>query len=144
MKAQTEDKETALHHVPKEDVARLLLELEHGADANALDIKNRTPLHYVSECGYTGVAQVLLEHGVDANARDANSATPLHLASGFELVYVKEEQILDVVQLLLQRDCDIHARDDEDQTAFMSATAKKHHKIMQILLEHGAEDHRML
>jgi ankyrin repeat protein len=53
----------------------------HSADVNALDIKNRTPLHCVSELGHVGAAQVLLEHGVDANARDANNATPLHLAS---------------------------------------------------------------
>jgi ankyrin repeat protein len=86
-----------------------------------------------------GVARVLLEHGVDANARDANNATPLHLASGSYW----EEECLDVVRLLLQYSSDIHARDDEGRTPFMRATAKKHHKIMQLLLEHGAEDHRV-
>ena len=140
VKAQNEDNETPLHRARGEEVARLLLEL--GADANALDIRNRTPLHHVSERVYTGASQVLLEHGVDANARDTDNATPLHLASGSE--YAMEEQLLDVVQMLLQHGSDIHAWDDEGQTPFMKATAKGYHEVMQLLLEHGAEDHRVL
>ena len=139
--AQDKERRTPLHQAGRGDVARLLL--EHGADANALDIKNRTPLHHVSGRGRTGAAHVLLEHGVDVNARDANNTTPLHLASGFESVCIAEEPLLDVVQMLLQHGSDIHARDGEDQTPFMRATAKRHHEIMQLLLEHGAEDQRV-
>jgi len=45
--------------------------------------------------------------------------------------------------LLLQYGADIHARDDEGRTPFMRATAKEYQDTMQLLLEHGAEDHRM-
>ena len=142
--AQEKERCTPLHKAGSGDVARLLL--EHGANANALDIKNRTPLHHVSERGFMGVAQVLLEHGVDASARDANNATPLHLAAGSDSQHEMERfevnYPLDVVGLLLQHGSDIHARDDEDQTPFMRATAKENHRTMQLLLEHGAEDHR--
>jgi ankyrin repeat protein len=103
-----------------------------------LDIMNRTPLHRESELGRVGVARVLLEHGVYPNAR-ANNATPLHLASGSK--YRKGR--LDVVRLLLQYSSDIHARDDEGQTPFMRATAEGLDDVMQLLLEHGAEDHRV-
>jgi ankyrin repeat protein len=133
--AQCKNKQTPLHRAKEEEVARLL---QHGADANALDIMNRTPLHRESELGRVGAARVLLEHGIDANAR-ANNATPLHLASGPK--YRKGR--LDVVRLLLQYSSDIHARDDEGQTPFMRATAEGLDDVMQLLLEHGAEDHRV-
>ena len=138
--AQDEFNETPLHHVEDEEVARLLL--EHGADANALDVKNQTPLHHVSENGRAGAARVLLEHGVDANARNVNNETPLHLASSPNS-YRMPKGIPDVGRLLLQYGADIHARDDEGRTPFMRATAKSHHRIMPLLLEHGAEDHRV-
>jgi ankyrin repeat protein len=102
---------------------------------------NRTPLHRESELGRVGAARVpvLLEHGVDANAR-ANNATLLHLASGSK--YRKGR--LGVVRLLLQYSSNIHPRDDEGQTPFMRATAEGlGDDIMQLLLEHGAEDHRV-
>jgi ankyrin repeat protein len=138
-RAQCKYNQTPLHLAEDEEVAWLLL--EHGADANALDIKSRTPLHHASERGRVGAARILLEHGVDANARDANNATPLHLTSS-NPEYLKEGH-LDVVRLLLRYGSDIHARDDKGQTPFMRATAKGYHKMIELLLEHRAEDHRV-
>jgi ankyrin repeat protein len=145
--AQSAYNQTPLHEAKDEKVARLVL--EYGADTNALNLENRTPLHHVSGLGRVGAARVLLEHGVDANARDINNATPLHLASatGFKFDWYGDYDDADyigVVRLLLQYSSDIHARDDEGRTPFMRATAKKNHKIMQLLLEHGAEDHRAM
>ena len=137
VKAENKYSRTSLHDAGVEEVARVLL--EHGADANSLDIKNQTPLHCVSQRGDMGIALVLLKHGVDANALDATNATPLHLASGS---YYSEERCLNVILLLLQHGSNIHARDDEGRTPFMRATAEENHEIMQLLLEHGAEDHR--
>ena len=139
-KAQNMYDLTPLHDAKGEEVARLLL--EHGADANALDDWNRTPLHSVSALGSVA-SRVLLELGVDVNARDVNNATPLHLASDTGYVNMIEEECVDVARLLLQYGSDIHARDDEGRTPFMRATARGRHTVMQLLLEHGAEDHRV-
>ncbi|KAI0265758.1 ankyrin repeat protein, partial [Russula aff. rugulosa BPL654] len=122
-------------------VVRLLL--EHGADANALDVDNRTALHRVSELGRVGAARVLLEHGADVNARDVKNATPLHLAIKWVHDWYDDARgdYLGVARLLLRYGSDIHARDNEGRTPFMRAREKECHEIMALLLEHGAEDH---
>jgi ankyrin len=138
---QCKNNETPLHRVEDEKFARLLL--EHSADANALDIRlrNRTPLHRASKLGRVGAARALLEHGGDANALDANNATPLHLASRSK--WDEGLGLLDAVRLQLQYSPDIHARDDEGRTLFKRTTAKEHHEIMRLLVEHGVEGHRV-
>ena len=97
-KARNAHNQTPLHETKGEEVARFLI--KHGADANALDTQNRTPLHQALEDGITEVARVLLEHGVDANARDADNATPFDLARRSEF-WRSEHR--DVEQLLLQK-----------------------------------------
>lgn len=101
-----------------------------------MGIENLTPLHKISEFGREEDARVLLGPGVDANARDFNNASPLYLVS-------RVGGSIDVVRSLLRYSSDIHARDDEGQTPFMRAAAAENHAVMELLLEHGAEDHRM-
>jgi ankyrin repeat protein len=131
---------TPLHFAQGEEAARLLL--EHGADADAKNFWGQTPLHEASENGDVGAARVLLEHGADVNARDSNCATPLHLASGPALMSSRGGHP-DVVRLLLRYNSDIDAQDDKGQTPFMRATEREeNHCVIQLLIEHGTEDHR--
>ena len=138
--AQCKNNQSPLHRAENEEVSQLLL--KHGADVNALDFDNQTPLDHVSKLGRVGATRVLLEHGADVNTRDANNATPLHLASNPEhnRYWFGDGEYLGVVRLLLQYGSDIHARDDKGQTPFMRASAEGYCEIMQLLLEHGAEE----
>jgi ankyrin repeat protein len=68
------------------DAAQLLL--DHGADANALDNNNMTPLHLASQCGHLKIVQLLLRRGANHDAREKNARTALHLVFVGSLGYV--------------------------------------------------------
>jgi ankyrin repeat protein len=63
-----------------EHVDKLQLLLDHGADVNATDPKERTALHYAAKAGFLNVIQLLLDHGADASLRDDEGQTPLVIA----------------------------------------------------------------
>ena len=58
----------------------LLPLLDAGADPNARDGKQRTPLHEAVRGGHVDAAALLLQRGAKADALDADLATPLTLA----------------------------------------------------------------
>jgi len=126
------DNNTPLHCASNERVARILL--DHGADPNAQNSYNRTPLHEAVKSGRPEVAHALLDQGAEPNSPDIERRTPLHLAS--------EAGYTDGVRLLLRRNSDVHARDCWGLTPFEVASANRRRDTMDVLSEHGAEDHR--
>ncbi|HVM63144.1 MAG TPA: ankyrin repeat domain-containing protein [Verrucomicrobiae bacterium] len=60
------------------EIAEILL--THGADPNAKDLINQTPLHAAVVSGMTDIAELLIAHGADVNVRDVAGGTPLRLA----------------------------------------------------------------
>jgi ankyrin repeat protein len=57
------------------------LMLKHGADVNARDKDQETPLHSASCMSKLEVARVLLDHGANIHARNVQGQTPLHIVS---------------------------------------------------------------
>ena len=78
--------DTPLHEIASWDLpeaAEVVKELlAAGADVNARDDGDRTPLHRATHCGNTEAVKLLLANGANANATGANGYTLLHNAAG--------------------------------------------------------------
>jgi ankyrin repeat protein len=108
------------------EVAQMLL--EHGADPNARSVTDKDSLYMAFEKGHPGLAQLLLKHGADPNARGVGGRTLLHVSS--------RKGDWKVARELLKFDVDINSRDNQGRTPLQVAIRKK---VVQLLLEHGAE-----
>ena len=80
--------------------------ITQGADANAKDEYNRTPLHYHASINKVQKVALLLEKGADIEAKDTYENTPLHFA----------EYNAETVQLLIEKGADVNAKDDRGYT----------------------------
>ena len=63
---------------PKPDVVTLLL--SYGANPNALNKYNYTPLHWAAKHGHVQSAQILMQHKADPSLLNTNQDLPLDLA----------------------------------------------------------------
>lgn len=76
-------------------MARLLI--ERGAQVDARDEDEDTPLHMVAWKNSVDVAKLLIEYGADLNAKDESGRTPADTASTENYPY---PQAIDVARLL--------------------------------------------
>ena len=112
-----------------EDVRALL---GRGADPDARDEDQRTPLMNATMDGHRELVHMLLEAGADPNLRDADQWSPLDVA-----VYRKS---LDLIWLLLQFGADVNAQDDMGISVLTRALLAAHGsaEIIDLLLRWGA------
>merc|ERR1712100_347993 len=54
--------------------------LDGGADVDARDVAQQTPLHWACINGHMELAMALVDRGADVDARDVDQYTPLHAA----------------------------------------------------------------
>ena len=102
--------------------------LDCGADANAQDDTDWTPLYLAAWDGLLDFAQLVLEHGAAINARANNGETPLHKAS-------RNGQV-DVVRLLLEHGADPNISDTFGNTP---SDVPSRPEIVRLLSEYGAK-----
>jgi ankyrin repeat protein len=116
------------------EVRRLL---SVGADVNARNVDDCTPLHSASDLGHNQVVKELVEHGADIEKKDRLGWTPLHCAA--------DSGYLPVVKALLAVGADcraitnyIEAKNNAGNTPLHTAAVGNHLAIVKALLAVGA------
>ncbi|KAM8984967.1 ankyrin repeat domain-containing protein 55 [Ara ararauna] len=77
-----ENGKTCMHIAAASGYSDIISELAKvpGCNLQALDVDERTPLHWAAAAGKADCVQTLLELGIDSNPRDINENTPLTYA----------------------------------------------------------------
>ncbi|ROL47301.1 26S proteasome non-ATPase regulatory subunit 10 [Anabarilius grahami] len=95
----------------QDDIAQILL--ENGADPNATDKLQSTPLHRASAKGNFRLIQLLLKESASTNIQDSEGNTPLHLAC--------DEERADAAKLLVEHGASIYIENKEKMTPLQVA-----------------------
>jgi len=104
--------------------------LANGANANAVNKNNKTPLHAASEYGApNNFISALLARAADVNAKDKFGKTPLHYA------YTAE-----IAEILIAGGADVHAVSTVLQRTPLHLAAQRHNpSLITVLLNAGAD-----
>lgn len=95
-----------LHETTNGEIAKLLI--SRGANVNATDYLNRTPLHYATKEKATKVAEVLISNGANIDAKTTKGWTPLFEASRWES--------FDIMDMLIQAGANVTMTDSNGNT----------------------------
>lgn len=99
--------------------------LRYGADIDAVDREQRTPLQSAAWQGHESVVWLLLKHGARVDQPCSQGATPLSIAA--------QEGHEAVAKLLLAAGADANRADGCGRTALKLALKGKHKKVVQLL-----------
>jgi ankyrin repeat protein len=123
---------TPLHYAVQEDSFDMVhFLLENGAEINAQDGAENTPLHYSvnSPC----ITHLLLLNGADPNLQNEEGNTPLHRA-------LLEDAPFEIILLLLSKGADPTIRNEDGYTSLAIAVReRKDTRLLDTLVIHGAD-----
>lgn len=125
-------RKTILHYVAeqekpyndykKAEIAEILL--DHGADVNARNETNSTPLHIALKKGIGELAEIFVKHIKDPNvAENENYYTPLHWATYNDLLAPKAE---DIIKDLIKKGANPDCKDIEGKTPLHIAASTRY------------------
>ncbi|KXZ43193.1 hypothetical protein GPECTOR_98g777 [Gonium pectorale] len=119
-------------HPQRGDVEEVRALLRAGADKDAQDEGEWTPLHRAAENGHVEAVRALLQAGANKDARDStNQTSPLYLAA--------QNGHVEVVRALLQAGADKYTANKAWWTPLHKAAEWGHTEVVQALLEAGAD-----
>lgn len=111
---------------------KVIKALQKGADVNAHDDIQSTPLINAAWEGHVEIVEALLERGADINAVNKHNISALHLA-------IQRQGDSKTVRLLLKKGAEIHVRTFAGQTPLNWAAFGGHTDTVKNLLELGAD-----
>jgi ankyrin repeat protein len=124
---------TALHAAAMANSTRTVRVLvEAGADVEALDAEGRNALHYAALKGNVGMLRFLKAAGSWLHTPDDFGQTVLHAAAS-------QSYWPAVKEILSWRAVDVNARADRSMTALHIAAAKGFVRVVELLVEAGAD-----
>ncbi|XP_024908100.1 ankyrin repeat domain-containing protein 35 isoform X2 [Pteropus alecto] len=105
--------------------------LQHGANEDAVDAENRSPLHWAASSGCASSVLLLCDHEAFLDVLDNDGRTPLMVASlGAHAAICSQ---------LLQRGARVNVTDKDDKSALILACEKGSAEVAELLLSHGAD-----
>ncbi|SPP87447.1 ankyrin repeat domain-containing protein 54 [Drosophila guanche] len=109
--------------------------LEAGANPNAADEYNRSPLHLAACRGYIPIVEQLLKYGANPNVVDSLGNTPLHLA----VISASSNNFNVVVGVLLQGGASVHMYDRSHKSPLELAEARL--RLLRNRYDHPTPEH---
>ena len=127
------DQNSLIHYAVNKGCSEKVLQviIDHGADVNAINKKNRTALMIACEKGNGCAINVLLNAGADPNIADADGCTCLHDA----VDWCSNE----VFQAVIDHGGDVNALNKKNRTVLMRACMRGNTDAINTLLNAGAD-----
>jgi serine/threonine-protein phosphatase 6 regulatory ankyrin repeat subunit A len=104
--------------------------LQHAANVNAMDKRERRPLHWAAGANHEDIVELLVSAGAEVNCRDKDLMTPLHAAAAATGSFA-------VVATLLELGADLMARNAAGNTPAHTAALNGHVDAMEEFLAYG-------
>jgi hypothetical protein len=120
---------TPLHYASQKEIAALLI--AEGADVNARNINEETPLHRALTGNYGEIAELLIAKGANVHAVNKHGISPLYVASKYGC---KE-----IVARLIAEGCDVNTVDKDGDTPLYIASYQGYTGIAELLITKGAD-----
>ena len=120
-----------LHACLDEQINKVYLLLEKGADPNTRDEEGLPLLNIMIFRGLLDFVKVLVANGADVNSKDAQGTTPLHITA--------QENLPDIMRYLIDSGADINAQNANKATPLWFACALENVVLAQLLLNEGAD-----
>ena len=137
-RVQNDEWKASVLHVAAQrgDVDIMRAVIEHGADVNAVDTIQRTPLNYAAKSNNVGAIDILVEAGAILEVSEISGNTPLSYAA----FYIQPDALL----ALLKHGAHVNALNNDGQTPLHVAATKAGTlgaaEVVNSLLRSGADE----